>query len=124
MRADAEDTRIASSDEPTQTWLPLPSPSTLDHAVDWCTRASHALRDSGDGIQFAIADPETDALLGAIGPHTTNWRALTTAVGCWGLSCGSGRISPRRQGACRARRRKRSPRGASATDDNAARVVP
>ncbi|RAG85962.1 N-acetyltransferase [Streptacidiphilus pinicola] len=82
-RADVEDTRIAASDELTQTWLPLPLPYTLDHAVDWCTRASHALRDSGDGVHFAIADPDTDRLLGTIGLRKTDWRALTTEVGYW-----------------------------------------
>ena len=82
-RADVQDTRIGASDELTQTWLPLPSPYTLDHAVDWCTRAAHARRDSGDGIQFAIADPETDRLLGAIDLHKTDWRTLTTDVGYW-----------------------------------------
>jgi RimJ/RimL family protein N-acetyltransferase len=82
-RADVEDTRIASSDPLTQAWLPLPSPYTLDHAIEWCTRTSHDLRDSGDGIQFAIADLESDRLLGAIGLHKTNWRSLTTGVGYW-----------------------------------------
>ncbi|SEK49729.1 GNAT family N-acetyltransferase [Streptacidiphilus jiangxiensis] len=82
-RADVEDTQRAASDELTQTWLPLPHPYTLDDATAWCSRTAHALRESGDCIHFALADPATDRLLGTIGLRRTSWRARTTEVGYW-----------------------------------------
>ncbi|WP_042425763.1 GNAT family N-acetyltransferase [Streptacidiphilus anmyonensis] len=81
--ADVADTQAAAADPLTQEWLPLPCPYTLDHAVDWCTIASHRLRTEGKGIHFALADAETDRLLGTVGLRRTNWRSLTSELGYW-----------------------------------------
>ncbi|MFF1839543.1 GNAT family N-acetyltransferase [Streptomyces sp. NPDC058231] len=54
--SDIPDTRASCSDSLTQRWLPLPQPYTLDDATAWCTTSARAMRDSGDGIQFAITD--------------------------------------------------------------------
>jgi RimJ/RimL family protein N-acetyltransferase len=59
----------------------LPTPYTVDESIDWCTKTSHALRESGDGIHFAIADPLTDRMLGTIGLNKTDWLRLVSEVG-------------------------------------------
>ncbi len=82
-QTDIADTQTASADTLTQQWLPLPHPYTLEHATDWCTTTSHQLREEGSGIHFAIADPETDRLLGAVGLRETSWRSLTSELGYW-----------------------------------------
>ncbi len=81
--ADIEDTRTSCSDELTQQWLPLPQPYTLDDATAWCTKVAHDLRESGDGIHFAITDTHTDRLLGTVGLKKTDWQALVSEVGYW-----------------------------------------
>ncbi|MER7331213.1 MULTISPECIES: GNAT family N-acetyltransferase [unclassified Micromonospora] len=80
---DVEATHAGCSDELTQQWLPLPQPYTLDHATNWCTKVSHALRESGDGIHFAITDARTDDLLGTVGLKKTDWGARISEVGYW-----------------------------------------
>ena len=81
--ADIHATQASCVDELTQKWLPLPQPYTLDDARAWCTSVAHALRTSGDGIHFAIADKETDRLLGTVGLKKTDWRAQVSEVGYW-----------------------------------------
>ncbi|MFJ4740780.1 GNAT family N-acetyltransferase [Streptomyces sp. NPDC088775] len=49
----------------------------------WCTTTAHAMRDSGDGIQFAITDADTKRLMGQVGLKKTDWRALVSEVGYW-----------------------------------------
>jgi RimJ/RimL family protein N-acetyltransferase len=78
---DVADNQAAASDELVQQWIPLPAPYTLDDSIDWCTRTSHALRESGDGIHFAITDPRTDRMLGTIGLNKTDWPRLVSEVG-------------------------------------------
>lgn len=73
--------QIACSDELVQRWLPLPQPYTLRDSTDWCTNIAPALRESGDGIHFAIADATGDHLLGTIGLKKTDWRGLVSEVG-------------------------------------------
>ncbi|GAA2452063.1 GNAT family N-acetyltransferase [Streptomyces pulveraceus] len=80
---DIPDTRASCSDSLTQRWLPLPRPYTLDDATAWCTTTAHAMRDSGDGIQFAITDAGTKRLMGQVGLKKTDWRALVSEVGYW-----------------------------------------
>ncbi|MCX4869436.1 MULTISPECIES: GNAT family N-acetyltransferase [unclassified Streptomyces] len=52
-------------------------------ATNWCTTTAHALRDSGDGIQFAVTDTCTKRLMGQVGLKKTDWRALVSEVGYW-----------------------------------------
>ena len=52
---------------------------------------SHALRESGDGIHFAITDAESDRLLGTVGLKKTDWRALVSEVGYWTAPWARGR---------------------------------
>ncbi|PJN21106.1 GNAT family N-acetyltransferase [Kitasatospora sp. CB02891] len=80
---DIDDTRAACSDELTQRWLPLPRPYTREDATAWCTEVAHALRESGDGIHFAIADASNDRLMGTVGLKKTDWRARVSEVGYW-----------------------------------------
>ncbi|MER7915533.1 MULTISPECIES: GNAT family N-acetyltransferase [unclassified Streptomyces] len=81
--ADAQDTRASCADALTQRWLPLPRPYTLDDATAWCTSVSHALRESGDGIHFAVTDRRTERLMGTVGLKKTDWRGRTSEVGYW-----------------------------------------
>ncbi|MFF1923519.1 GNAT family N-acetyltransferase [Streptomyces sp. NPDC058221] len=80
---DIEDTRAACSDELTQRWLPLPRPYTADDARAWCADVAPALRESGDGIHFAITARSGGRLLGTVGLKKTDWRALVSEVGYW-----------------------------------------
>ncbi|AXE76670.1 GNAT family N-acetyltransferase [Streptomyces atratus] len=81
--SDIPDTHASCSDSLTQRWLPLPQPYTLDDATAWCTTTARAMRDSGDGIQFAITDASTKRLMGQVGLKKTDWRALVSEVGYW-----------------------------------------
>lgn len=81
--ADIPDTQASCADELTQRWLPLPRPYTLDVAASFCTEIAPRMRESGEGIQFAVADPGTDRLLGSIGLKSTNWLVLTSEIGYW-----------------------------------------
>ena len=81
--SDIPDTHASCSDSLTQRWLPLPRPYTLDDATAWCTTTAHAMRNSGDGIQFAITDAGTKRLMGQVGLKKTDWRALVSEVGYW-----------------------------------------
>lgn len=88
---DIPDVQAACSDELTQRWLPLPDPYTLEAAGWFCREHAPRLRESGDGIQFAIADPETGRLLGNICLKKTNWRSRVTEVGYWTAPWARGR---------------------------------
>ncbi|MGW3269152.1 GNAT family N-acetyltransferase [Streptomyces sp. NPDC001056] len=81
--ADVEDTQASCADALTQRWLPLPRPYTSDDATAWCTSVSHALRESGDDIHFAVTDARTERLLGTVGLKKTDWRARVSEVGYW-----------------------------------------
>ncbi|MFJ2164426.1 GNAT family N-acetyltransferase [Streptomyces griseofuscus] len=81
--ADAQDTQASCADALTQRWLPLPRPYTLDAATAWCTSISHGLRESGDGIHFAVTDTRTDRLMGTVRLKKTDWRGRTSEIGYW-----------------------------------------
>ncbi|MBA9043730.1 MULTISPECIES: GNAT family N-acetyltransferase [Streptomyces] len=81
--ADAQDTQASCADVLTQRWLPLPRPYTLDAATAWCTSVSHGLRESGDGIHFAVTDTRADRLMGTVGLKKTDWRGRTSEIGYW-----------------------------------------
>ncbi|MFB7290295.1 GNAT family N-acetyltransferase [Actinacidiphila glaucinigra] len=78
---DAHDTWASCVDPLTQRWLPLPRPYTPEEAMAWCTTGSHALRASGDGIHFAVAEPAGGRLVGTVGLKRTDWRVRTSEVG-------------------------------------------
>jgi RimJ/RimL family protein N-acetyltransferase len=78
---DIEENQIACADPLIQHWLPLPQPYTRQDSADWCTKISHSLRETGDGIHFAIVDANTDRLLGTVGLKKTDWRGLVSEIG-------------------------------------------
>jgi RimJ/RimL family protein N-acetyltransferase len=80
---DIEENQVACADPLIQQWLPLPRPYTRQDSADWCTKTSHSLRESGDGIHFAIVDADTDRLLGTAGLKKTDWRGLVSEIGYW-----------------------------------------
>ncbi|MET9877100.1 GNAT family N-acetyltransferase [Actinacidiphila glaucinigra] len=80
---DAHDTWASCVDPLTQRWLPLPRPYTPEEAMAWCTTGSHALRASGDGIHFAVAERDGGRLVGTVGLKRTDWRVRTSEVGYW-----------------------------------------
>ncbi|MEU4506723.1 GNAT family N-acetyltransferase [Streptomyces sp. NPDC024089] len=80
---DIPDTHASCADALTQRWLMLPKPYTLGDATNWCTTTAHTLRDSGDGIQFAVTDAYTKRLMGQVVLKKTDWRALVSEVGYW-----------------------------------------
>ncbi|MFJ7629216.1 GNAT family N-acetyltransferase [Streptomyces sp. NPDC097595] len=80
---DIPDTQASCSDPLTQQWLPLPQPYTLEDATSWCTNVASALRESGDGIHFAVTDSPNGRLMGTVGLKKTDWRARTSEVGYW-----------------------------------------
>jgi RimJ/RimL family protein N-acetyltransferase len=88
---DVDATYAGCSDELTQRWLPLPQPYTGDTATAWCTTVAHALRESGDGIHFAITDAGDDHLLGTVGLKKTDWDARVSEVGYWTAPWARGR---------------------------------
>jgi RimJ/RimL family protein N-acetyltransferase len=79
--SDIDDNQLAGSDALIQQWLPLPHPYTRQDSADWCTEISHSLRESGDGIHFAIADSSTSRMLGTVGLKKTDWNTLVSEVG-------------------------------------------
>ncbi|MFE7753141.1 GNAT family N-acetyltransferase [Streptomyces sp. NPDC057428] len=81
--SDIPATRASCADPLTQRWLPLPQPYTLEDATAWCTATARAMRESGDGIQFAVTDSGTGCLMGQVGLKRTDWRALVSEVGYW-----------------------------------------
>ncbi|MFJ1751593.1 GNAT family N-acetyltransferase [Kitasatospora sp. NPDC088134] len=49
------------------------------------------MRESGDGIHFAIADASSDRLMGTVGLKKTDWRARVSEVGYWTAPWARGR---------------------------------
>jgi RimJ/RimL family protein N-acetyltransferase len=78
---DVEPTVRMFADDLARRWLTAPQPYTVEHARRWCTQTSHALRDVGDGVHWAITDRATGEFLGGIGVKETNWLHRTTEVG-------------------------------------------
>ncbi|WP_346341942.1 GNAT family protein [Streptomyces sp. SID2563] len=89
--SDIPDTQASCSDSLTQRWLPLPRPYTLEDATSWCTEVAPALRESGDGIHFAVTDSLTGRLMGTVGLKKTAWQARTSEVGYWISPWGRGK---------------------------------
>jgi RimJ/RimL family protein N-acetyltransferase len=73
----------ACQDERTRTWLAdLPSPYTPEEALSFI-RARGDLRASGHGISWAVADRESDALLGSVGVFDLTDDLAYGEVGYW-----------------------------------------
>lgn len=81
--SDIEETRASCEDALIQRWLPLPQPYTREDAAAWCTKVAPSLRESGDGIHFAVTDAGTGRLAGTIGLKRTDWAARVSEVGYW-----------------------------------------
>ncbi|MEV6282574.1 GNAT family N-acetyltransferase [Kribbella sp. NPDC051770] len=82
---DAERVMAACNDERTATWLAgLPSPYTLEDAHTFI-EGRIAWAADGDGVSWAIADPETDELLGNISAFDLRGRIDPTVgeIGYW-----------------------------------------
>lgn len=79
---DAQAVARACNDKEIQRWLPLPTPYTIEIAVDWCMRLSHELRENGDGLPLAMVTDAGD-FIGAISLKKTDWRAKVTEIGYW-----------------------------------------
>ncbi|MQA83693.1 MAG: GNAT family N-acetyltransferase [Streptosporangiales bacterium] len=79
--ADVTDVRRACSDELVQRWTSVPCPYTDEHARAWCRKIAPQIRESGDGVAFAVADPLTDRFLASIDLKNTNWWTRVTEVG-------------------------------------------
>ncbi|MFD3851547.1 GNAT family N-acetyltransferase [Streptomyces microflavus] len=75
--------QVGCSDTATQRWLPLARPYTRDNATTWCTVTAHALRQSGDGIHFAVTGHPSARLVANVGLRHTDWDTLTTEIGYW-----------------------------------------
>lgn len=82
---DADAARIveACSDERTQTWLSrMPSPYGVADALDYVRRTTHA-RATGDGIDWAVTEPETDEVIGSVGIFDLTEDLAIAEVGYW-----------------------------------------
>ena len=88
---DAERVVEACLEERTQTWLGgLPSPYTAEDALSYIRRRTD-VRARGDGVSWAVADPETDELLGAVDIHDLPDDLAYGAVGYWTHPAARGR---------------------------------
>lgn len=81
--ADAPAVQRACRDETIQRWLPLPNPYTLEAAQAWCTTLTAAIRERGDGIEWAATRTTGGELVGSFGLKRTDWRARTSEIGYW-----------------------------------------
>jgi RimJ/RimL family protein N-acetyltransferase len=80
---DADRVVEACRDERTRTWLAtLPSPYELDDALAYI-RGRTGQRASGDGLTWAVADPETDAVIGSVGLFDLTDDLAYGEVGYW-----------------------------------------
>ncbi|GIF77015.1 GNAT family N-acetyltransferase [Asanoa siamensis] len=80
---DAADIEAASNDPTIQRFLPkLPRPYTRDHALTWLREVVPAQWAAG-GANYAIADPATDRLLGAVGIARVDADRGQGEIGYW-----------------------------------------
>jgi RimJ/RimL family protein N-acetyltransferase len=83
---------VAGCDDPlTQRFLPhLPDPYTVRDGEDWITDGTAAALAAG-GAAYAIADPDTDRLLGGAGVGTVDPNRGQAEIGYWVAPWGRGR---------------------------------
>ncbi|HEY2948174.1 MAG TPA: GNAT family N-acetyltransferase [Micromonosporaceae bacterium] len=82
-QSDADDIVAGCNDPLTAEFLPhLPRPYTHADALWWIKEGSTGVWESG-GAAYAIADPATDRLLGAVGLHSASANATQAEVGYW-----------------------------------------
>ena len=79
--ADADDIAKACQDAVTLRWLPLPRPYTRANAEWFIGAYAPDLRESGNGVVFAIE--EAGRLVGAIDLKHVNWATRVAEVGYW-----------------------------------------
>lgn len=81
--SDIDDVYAACADPLSQRFVPsLPSPYTRDHARWWVSSGAPAIWRSG-GANFAIADADSDRLLGAVGVNRVDWETRVGEIGYW-----------------------------------------
>ncbi|HEY7174660.1 MAG TPA: GNAT family protein [Micromonosporaceae bacterium] len=73
----------ACADDLTQRWLPLPRPYDEAVAEQWCTAEAELARVNGDGVQLAMADRDTNLLVGGVCLKRTSWPRGITEIGYW-----------------------------------------
>jgi len=71
----------AAADPQLRRWLPLPSPYTLDTALDWCTSTTRSLRESGQSLIMAVR--HDGRFGGSIEVKRIDWRAMTCELTYW-----------------------------------------
>lgn len=83
LESDAARVAQACRDERTRHWLAeLPSPYEEEDALSFI-HGRTGLRASGDGLSWAIADPETDLLLGSVGLFDLTDDLALGEIGYW-----------------------------------------
>jgi RimJ/RimL family protein N-acetyltransferase len=88
---DADDVVAGCADPVTQRYLPrLPSPYTREDALSWITEGAPGTFAAG-GAGFAIADPETDRVVGGIGIVPLRPEERTAEIGYWVSPAARGR---------------------------------
>ncbi len=68
------------NDESVVTWLPAPHPYTEADARAWVARIAPGLRESGDGITFAVSEFLTQRLVGTVRLHRADWAIRSAEV--------------------------------------------
>lgn len=79
--SDAPEIAAACSDKETQRWLPLPSPYTERHALEYVATMQESAA-TGREFALAIVDPGSDRPLGSIGCRMARERGVAD-VGYW-----------------------------------------
>ena len=68
----------------------IPFPYSESDAVGWL-EVQEATRQRGDGLDLAVVDAESDAVLGAVGMGSVSWVHRSAEVGYWLASQARGR---------------------------------
>jgi RimJ/RimL family protein N-acetyltransferase len=89
--SDADDITAGCADPLTQRFVSgMPSPYTRDDALSWITTGAPAVWASG-GAVFAVADPQTDRLFGAVGTGRVIAERAQAEIGYWVVPWARGR---------------------------------
>ncbi|WP_162795455.1 GNAT family N-acetyltransferase [Nonomuraea lactucae] len=75
-----DEARIRSIVETGATFLPPGAPTHVAGVSQWLSAGVHELRDSGQGVHLAMADPD-GRVVGAVSLFKTSWGAGTTEIG-------------------------------------------
>lgn len=94
LKSDIDDVYTACNDPELQKWIPIPRPGvpyTREVAEQWCLQDAPGMRTGGDGQQWAVTEPDTDRLMGAVGLVRIGWQAMNTEIGYWAAPWARGR---------------------------------